>query len=119
MKFKSFKKVYLFISGFILFFLFIVPLSGAEQSDNDITKQGFSLESMTTLEDAPQEIRVSSFDQAVTVVRQKLPSYDFKIPLTERFNAIFSLEKPFITDFAGKDIGKNYNALFGFQIVLQ
>jgi len=118
-KLNNFKETYLFILGFILFFLFIVPLSGAEQSNNDITRQGFSVEGLKTLEGSPQEKRVISAEQTVTAVRQMLSSYDVKIPLSDRFNAIFFLEKPYITDFAGRDVGKNYNALIGFQIVLQ
>ena len=119
MKFKSYKKPYLFISVFILFSLFIVPLSGAEQSINDLTKQDFPVEGIKTLEGSPQEKEVASVAHEVTAVRPMLLSYDIKIPLTERFNAIFFLEKAYITDFAGRDVGKNYNALIGFQIVLQ
>ena len=119
MKLNNFKKTYLFISCFILCFLFIVPLSGAEQSNNDLTKQGFSVEGIKTLEGSPQEKEVAYAAHEVTAVRPMLLSYDIKIPLTERFNAILFLEKPYITDFAGRDVGKNYNALIGFQIVLQ
>jgi len=118
-KLNNFKKTYLFISCFILCFLFIVPLSGAEQSNNDLTKQGFSVEGIKTLEGSPQEKEVAYAAHEVTAVRPMLLSYDIKIPLTERFNAIFFLEKAYITDFAGRDVGKNYNALIGFQIVLQ
>jgi len=118
-KLNNFKKTYLFISCFILCFLFIVPLSGAEQSNNDLTKQGFSVEGIKTLEGSPQEKQVAYVAHEVTAVRPTLLSYDIKIPLTERVNAVFFLEKPYITDFAGRDVGKNYNALIGFQIVLQ
>ncbi|MFZ2196977.1 MAG: hypothetical protein WAV13_04525 [Thermodesulfovibrionales bacterium] len=82
-------------------------------------KQGFSVEGLDTLESPQQEKDVASIAHEVTAVRPMLLSYDVKIPLTERFNAIFFLEKPYITDFAGRDVGKNYNALIGFQIVLQ
>lgn len=119
MKLNSFKKVDLFISGFILFFLFIVPLSGAEQSNNDLTKQDLSVEGLDTLESSPQEKEDASVAQEFTAVRQILSSYDVKIPLNDRLNAIFSFEKPYITDFAGRDLGETYNALVGFQIVLQ
>jgi len=118
MKF-SFNKVALFISGFILCFLFIVPLSGAEQSNNDLTKQGFSVEGLKTLEGFPQEKGGAAVVQAVAAARDMASSFDVKIPLNERLNAIFSLGKAYIMDFAGRDMGKNYNAVIGFQIVLQ
>ena len=120
MKFNSFKKVSLFISGFILCFLFIVPLSEAEQLNNNFTKQIFSVEGLKTLKGSLQEKGVASVEQAVAAARQMASSFDVKIPLNERFNAIFSLEKPPMIDLAGRnDVGKNYNALFGFQIVLK
>ena len=81
--------------------------------------RSFPVEGLKTLEGSLQEKGVASVAQEVTAVRQMLSSYDVKIPLNERFNAIFSLEKPYITDLAGRDVGKNYNALIGFQIVLQ
>lgn len=119
MKVNSIKKVCLFISGFILIFLFIVPLSGAEESNNDLTKQIFSVEGLKSMEGSLQEKGVASFVQAVSAVSRIASSVDFKIPLNERFNAVFSLEKPNITDFAGREIKKSYNALIGFQIVLR
>ena len=119
MKFSNFRKTYLLIFGFILYFLFNVPLAGAEQSNDDLTKQGFSVEGINTLEVSPQEKEVASVAHEVTAVRPMLLSYDVKIPLTERFNAILFLEKTYISDFSGRDTGKNYNALIGFQIVLQ
>jgi len=119
MKFNSFKKVSLFTSSFILCFLFIVPLSGAEQLNDDLTKQLFSVEGLKTLTGSLQEQGVASVVQAVAAARQMSSSFDVKIPLNEQFKAIFSLEKPYIKDLAGRDIGTNYNALIGFQIVLQ
>ena len=119
MKLNNFKKTYLFISCFILCFLFIVPLSGAEQSSNDLTKQVFSVDGLKTLKVSLEEKGVASVVQAVAAARQMASSFDVKIPLNEQLNAIFSLGKPYIIDFAGRDIGKNYNALIGFQIVLQ
>jgi hypothetical protein len=119
MKINCFKKVSLFISGFILCFLFIVPLSGAEQSNNELTKQGFSVEGLNALKGSLQEKGAAPVVQTDAVARQKASSFDVKIPLNERFNAIFSLGKPYISDLASRDIGKNYNAVIGFQIVLQ
>jgi len=119
MKFKSFKKVSLFISGFILCFLFIVPLSRAEQLNNDLTKQIFSVEGLKTLKGSLQQKGVASVVEAVATARQMASSFDVKIPLNERFNAIFSIGDPYIIDLAGRDIGKNYNALIGFQIILR
>jgi len=119
MKSNSFKKVSLFISGFILCFLFIVPLSKAEQINNDLTKQVFSVEGLKTLKGSLQEKGVASVEQAVAAARQMASSYDVKIPLNERFNAIFSLGKPNSIDFAGRDIRKNYNAVIGLQIILR
>jgi len=119
MKFNLFKKVSLFISGFILCFLFVVPLSVAEQINDDLTKQIFSVEGLKAMEGSLQEKGVASVVQAVAAARQMASSFDVKIPLNERFNAIFSLEKPYIMDLAGRDIGKNYNALIGFQIILR
>jgi hypothetical protein len=119
MKLKSLKKVSLFISVFILFFLFIVPLSWAEQINNDLTKQVFSVDGLKTLKGSLQEKGAATVVQAVAAAREMASSFDVKIPLNERFNAIFSIEKPNVMDFAGRDVGKNYNALVGFQIILR
>ena len=107
MKFNRFKKVSLFISSFILCFLFIVPLSVAEQINDDLTKQIFSVEGLLSMERSLQDKGVASV------------IHDVKIPLNERFNAMFSLEKTPMIDLADRNIGKNYNALFGFQIILR
>ena len=119
MKFNRFKKVSLFISSFILCFLFIVPLSVAEQINDDLTKKIFSVEGLLSMERSLQDKGVASVVQAVSAAKQMASSYDVKIPLNERFNAMFSLEKPYIGDLIGNDIGKNYNALIGFQIILR
>jgi len=118
MKYNSFKKVSLFISSIILCFLFNVPLSVAGQSNNDLSKQVFSVEGLKTLEGSLQEKGVASVEQAVAAARQTESSADVKIPLNKRLNAIFSIEKPYSMDLIGKDIKKNYNALIGFQIIL-
>ncbi len=119
MNFNSFKNVSLFISSFILFFLFMVPLSKAGQIDNDLTKQILPVEGLKTLKASPEDRGVDSVLQAVAVARQIEPAFDFKIHLNERFNAIFSLEKPFTIDVASRDTWKNYNALIGFQVILR
>lgn len=118
MKFNSFKKLSLFISVFVLCFLFSVPLSGAEQSNNEPTKQLFSVEGLKTLKESLQENGVASVIKAVSAVGQVASSFDVKIPLNERFNAMLSFGDPYIRDLAGRDIRKNYNALIGFQIKL-
>jgi hypothetical protein len=119
MKFNCFEKVSLFISGFILCFLVIAPLSEAEQLNNDLTKKVSAVEGLKALKGSLQEKGTSSVEQAVTTARQMAAYYDFKISLNERLNAIFSLGKPYIMDLAGRDIGQNYSGLIGFQIILQ
>ena len=113
MKLNIFKKLSLFISGFILCFLFVVPLSKAEQLNNDLTKQVFSIEDLKALKAPLQEKGVASVDQAVADDRQ------IKIPLNERLNATISFEKLPMIDLADKNIEKKYNAFFGFQIILR
>ena len=119
MNFNSFKKVSLCISGFILFFLFIVPLSGAEQSNNDFTKEIFSVEDLKAVKGSLQEKGAASVVQSVAAARQRASSFDVKVPLNQQCNAIFSLGKPTVRDLTGREIMQNYNAVIGFQIVLQ
>ena len=119
MKFNRFKKAALFISGFIFFFLFFVPLSRAEQSNNELGNQIFSVEGLRSMERSLKEKGVASVEQAVSAARQMVSSSDVKIPLNERFNAMFSLEKPPMIDLGDRNIRKSYNALFGFQIILR
>jgi hypothetical protein len=117
-KFSNFKKTYLFILGIILCFLFIVPLSGAEQSNNDLTKEVFSVEDLKTVKGSLQEKGAASGVQVVATARQMTSTFDVKVPLNDKCNAIISLGKPAITDLTGRDIKQNYNAVIGFQIVL-
>lgn len=116
MKFNSFKKIALFISSLVLFILFIVSLSGAEQSDNELTKEVFSVESLKTLKGPLQD---KGIIQAVEATSESASSFDVKIHLNERFNAIFSFGDAEIRDLSGRYRGKNYNALCGFQLRFQ
>ena len=116
----KFSKVYLLIFSFILCFLFIVPLSGAEQLNDGLTKQIVYADGREALKGSPEERGVDSVLQAVAPARQMTSSMDVKIPLNERCNAIISLEKPYtIEQMTGRDMWKNYNALVGFQIILR
>jgi hypothetical protein len=119
MNYKIFKNISLFISSFIFFFLFYAPLSSAGQIDSDLTRQIIPAEGLKSLKASPGERAADSVIQAVAVARQIESAFDFKIHLNERFNAIFSLEKPFNIDVASRDTWKNYNALIGFQIILR
>lgn len=119
MKFNSFNKIVFFISSFFFCFVFIVPLSGAEQSTNDFTKQIFSAQDLTFLKASLQEKGTEPVVPEVSDAGHKTSSFDVKIPLNEQLNAMFSLEKPYIADMTGRDNRQFYNAVVGFQIILQ
>ena len=119
MKIQSLSKISLFFSCFIFSLLFIVPLSGAEQADNDLSKQVFSAEGLRTLEGSLEEKDITPVVQTVSMEKVKASSFDVKIDLNERFKAFLSLGDQGIRDLAGRDMGQSYNAVFGFKIVLQ
>ena len=118
MKCNSLKKVFIFLSCSILCFLINASLSGAEQPVNDLSRQIFSAEVLKTLKGYQEDKGVTPVIQSVAASKD-MTSFDIKIALSERFKAFLSLGDLTIRDLAGRDIGQSYNAVFGFQIILQ
>lgn len=118
MKCISLKKVLIFLSCSILCFLFNTSLSWAEQPSDDLSRQIFSAEALKTLEGFLGEGDFTPVVQPAGASKD-LASFDIKVALSERFKAFMSLGDLAIRDLSGRDVGQSYNAVFGFQILLQ
>ena len=118
MEHNSIKKVFIFLSCIILCFIFNTSLSQAEQPADDLSRQIFSAEALKTLEGFQGEESAAPLVQRTGTSKDKA-SVDSKVALSERFKAFMSLENLAIRDLSGKDVGQSYNAVFGFQILLQ
>lgn len=112
MKCNSLKKVLIFLSCCILSFLINASLSRAEQPASDLSRQTFSEEVLKTLNGSQE-------GKGIIPASKDMASYDIKIALSEQFKAFLSLGDLAIRDLAGRDTGQSYNAVFGFQIILQ
>jgi hypothetical protein len=119
MKFKSLKKVFILFASGILCFLINASLSEAEQPVNDLTSQIFSAEALGTLNDYDEEKVVKPVIKPVAASKYTGSSFDVKLPLSEQFKAFLSLGDQNIKDLDGRDLGQTYNAVVGFQIILQ
>ena len=119
MKCNSLKKVFIFLSCSILCFLINTSLSRAEQQVNDLSRQIFSAEVLKTLKGYQEEQGVTPVINSVAASKDTASSFDIKIALSEQFKAFLSLGDLAIKDMAGRDVGQSYNAVFGFQIILQ
>ena len=119
MKFQNLSKVSPFLACFVFCFLFLVPVSGAEQSDKELSRQIFSMESPGTLKGSLRENVITPVVQSVAAARDLASSFDVKIALSERVKAFLSLGELKMKDVIGKEIDQNYNAVFGFQVMLR
>ena len=118
MKYNSLKKVFTFLSCSMLCFLFNASLSQAEQPADDLSRQVFSAEALKTLEGFQGDEYVTPVIEPGAASKDKA-SVDIKVALSERFKAFLSLGDLTIRDLSGKDVGKSYDAVFGFKIILQ
>jgi hypothetical protein len=118
MKRNNLKKASILLACSILCFLINASHSSAEQPVNDLSRQIFSAEALKTLNGYQEEKGVIPVVQAVAASKDSA-SFDLKIALNEQFKAFLSLGDLAIRDLAGRDIGQSYNAVFGFQIILQ
>jgi hypothetical protein len=118
MKYDSLKKIFIFLSCSILCFLIKASLSQAVQPSDDLSRQVFSAEALKTLEGFQGDEDVSPVNGPGAASKDKA-SVDIKVALSERFKAFLSLGDLTIRDMSGKDVGKSYDAVFGFQILLQ
>ena len=118
MKCNSLKKVYIILSCSILCFLLNAPLSRAEQPADNISRQIFSMESLKTLKGYQEDEGVTPVIQPVRTSND-MASVDVKVALSGRFKAFLSLGDLAIRDLSGRDVGQSYNAVLGFQIILQ
>jgi hypothetical protein len=114
----NYKKISIFLSCSISCLLIFASLSGAEQPAGDLSKQIFSAEVLKTFERYQWEKGVAPAADS-TEASKGAASFDLKVALNERFKAFLSLGDQTVRDLAGKDIGQSYNAVFGFQIMLQ
>jgi hypothetical protein len=119
MKNNSLKKISLFLSCCILCFMFNASVSGAEPSDKEITNKVVSRTDLERIQGALESTEMFPVVQTITKARDIASSFDVKFAVSERFKAFLSLGRPYIEDLAGRDNGKNYNAMVGFLIVLQ
>ena len=118
MKFNSLKKVFILLSS-ILCCLINASASMAEQPVNDLSSQIFSAEVLKTLNGYQEEKGVAPVIKPVAASKDMGSSFDIKLPLSEQFKAFVSLGDQNIRELNGRDIGQSYNAVFGFQIILQ
>ena len=121
MKCNSLKKISLFLSCCILCFMFNASVSGAEPPDKELTNKVVSGTDLEKIQGALKSTETFPVIQAITRARDMASSFDVKFDVSERFKAFLSLGQPYIEDLAGRDTVKNYNynAMFGFRIVLQ
>jgi hypothetical protein len=118
MKCNILKQASIFLSFSILCFLISASPSRAEQPASDLSRQIFSAEALKTLNGYQDEKNaVPALKPAAS--SKNTASYDIKVALSEQFKAYLSLGDMTIRDLSGRDIGQSYNAVVGFQIILQ
>jgi len=119
MKFNSLKQVFILLSCSILCCLISASISRAEQAVNNLSSQIFSSEALKTLNWDQEEKEVSPVIKPAKASKDMGSSFDMKYALSEQFNAFLSLGDQNIRELNGRDIGQSYNAVVGFQIILQ
>ncbi|MDH4232264.1 MAG: hypothetical protein OEW04_09590 [Nitrospirota bacterium] len=119
MKYHSFKRLTVFLSCFVLFFLFNASVSRAEQPNKEPAKKILSGMNIKKIQVALHSTGSLPVLQAMAQAREMASSYDVKFDLNERFKAFLSFGQPYINDLSGSDSGQNYNAVFGFLIELR
>ena len=121
MKCNSLKKISLFLSCCILCFMFNASLSGAEPIDKALTNKVVSGTDLDKIQGALESSEMFPVVRAINKARDMASLFNVKFDLSERFKAFLSLGHPYIEDLTGRDTVKNYNynAMFGFRIVLQ
>ena len=119
-KYHCIKKICIFSICSIFCFLINASVSRAALSDNQLTEEIFSDVNLKTLKGVLHERAIAPVVQSVIAAKDMMASsFDVKVALTERFKAFLSLGETGVTDVVGRNIGHNYNAVFGFQIQLQ
>lgn len=120
MKYQSRNKTGIFFICCFFCFLVNTSVSEASQSTNELTEKNFSEVNNESIEDVLQEKEITPVVQSIVLAKDiMVSSFHVKVSLTERLKAFLSLREMDIMDIVGRDIGNNYNAVFGFQIQLQ